>query len=103
MRAATFIAGIVLSGLVAVAPSGAVEQTIEPLNPTGVEQRIETMGGDQQVEAVRGLDDQTAEGVTAAEPPGPVAKAASTAGKVALGITGLGISIGVMVGTLLLL
>lgn len=103
MRVAIVIAGIALSGLVAVAPSRAVEQTIEPLNPTGVEQRIETMGGDQQVEAVRGFDDQTAEGVTPAAPPGPVAKVASTAGKVALGITGAGIAIGVMVGTLLLL
>lgn len=100
MRAATVIAGIALSALVAVAPSRAVEQTIEPLNPTGIEQRVDAIGG-EQVETVRGFDAQTDEGVSAAEPPSPAVKVASTAGKVVLGITGAGIAIGSLIASLL--
>ncbi len=103
MRVAIVIAGIALSGLVAVAPSRAVEQTIEPLNPTGIEERVDPIGGGEQVEAVRGLDHQTVEGVAPAEPPSPAVKVASTAGKVVLGITGAGIAIGSMIASLLFL
>jgi hypothetical protein len=101
VRVAIVIAGIALSGLVAVVPSRAVEETIEPLNPTGVEQRVDVIGGGDREENVRGVDEQTVEDVSAAEPPGPVAKTASTVGKVVLGVTGAGIAIGVMIASLL--
>lgn len=101
MRLAIGLAGIALSIGLGVLPSGAVEQTIEPLNP-GVEQRVEIIGGggDTQ-EQVRTVDAQDVETVVPHEPPSPAVKAASTAGKVVLGVVGAGVALGAMVASLL--
>jgi hypothetical protein len=84
----------------AALPSRAVEQTVEPLDP-GVEQRIQIIGGGTETEQVRMVETQAVETVEPHVPPSPAAKAASTAGKVVLGVTGAAIALGAMAASLL--
>jgi hypothetical protein len=100
VRLTVVLAALVLSAALCVAPSGAVEQTIQPLDP-GVEQRVQIIGGDGSTEQVRAVDTQRIETVEPHTPPSPAVKAASTAGKVVLGVTGAAIAVGAMAASLL--
>ena len=100
MRLAIGLATIVLAIGFGVVPGGAVEQTITPLTPP-VEQRVQQLGDNEQ--QVRSVDAQNVETVVPHEPPSPAVKAASTAGKVVLGVVGAGIAVGSMVASLMLL
>jgi hypothetical protein len=102
VRFAIVPAGIALSVVLGVLPSGAVEQTIEQLSP-GVEQRVEILGGGEQVEQVRSVDTQEVATVEPHTPPSPAAKAASTAAKGVLGVVAAGVALGAMAASLLLL
>jgi hypothetical protein len=100
VRFTIVLAAIALSTVLLAASSRAVEQTIEPLDP-GVEQRVQVIGGGNETEQVRMVETQAVETVEPHVPPSPAAKAASTAGKVVLGVTGAAIALGAMAASLL--
>ena len=83
----------------AAAPLWAVEQTITPLT-NDVGQDVRPIGGDDG-QTVRAVDPGAEQSIDTPEPPGPVAKAASTAGKVVLGVAGGALALGFMVASLL--
>lgn len=101
-RAASFLllalAFLVRIALPALASSDPVEQTVTPIAPRG-EQRVEpvTPPAEQRVEA---LDAAGAQQVTGASK-SPAASAANGVAKVVLGVVAAGVSIGVMVASLL--
>ena len=75
---------VLLAGAtLAVAPARAVEQTIEVLTPPA-EQRVEAVGGTENLQQVATVDEGEAQRVGPQVPPSPTAKAASTVGKVVL-------------------
>ena len=99
MRHRALPLALLLAGLVATAVLAA-EQRVEPLAPP-IEQRVEAVGaGDHEsdVQAVEIIGEQD---IGAQEPPSGPQKAASTAGKVVLGVAAAGISLGFMVASLL--
>jgi hypothetical protein len=102
VRLAIVLAGIAISAVLGVMPSGAVEQTIEPLTPP-VEQHVEMIGGGQYVEQVRAVDAQAVETVEPHVPPSPAAKATSKAVQGVLGVAAAGVALGAMAASLLFL
>ena len=99
MRAA-LLPLVLLLGLAAVVGAAeAPEQSVTPIVPD-VEQRVEPVEtGD--VQRVEPLDPDQMQRISA-ESNGPVRRGLVTAGKVAVGIVALGVSLGFTVATLLL-
>jgi hypothetical protein len=94
------VALLLLLGPAATVPSWATsEQTVVPIQ-TDTQQHVEVIGQDSS-EHVDAVEPGRAQTVDVAEPPSPAAKAASTAGKVVLGLVGAGVGIGAMLATLL--
>jgi hypothetical protein len=102
VRITLALAGIALGVLLGVAPVAAIEQTITPLTPPE-EQRVEVLGGGAAQEGVQAIETTELAAVEPHVPPSPAAKSASTAGKVALGVTAAAVSLAAMAASLLFL
>lgn len=102
MRASFLLTVLLAGATLVVAPARAVEQTIEVLTPPH-EQRVEAVGGTEDLQHVAAVDETEAQRVAASEPPSPSAKAASTAGKIVLGVTAAAVAVGATVASLLFL
>ena len=99
VRSALLSLVLVLGLAVAAVAAEGPEQTVTPVVP-GVEQRVEPVEtGD--VQRVEPLDPDQMQRISA-ESNGPVRRGLVTAGKVAVGIVALGVSLGFTVATLLL-
>jgi hypothetical protein len=87
--------------LPALAANQPAEQTVTPI-PADTEQRIEalTPPAEQRVEA---LDPDTMQRVGAEGTTGPVGRGFKAAAKVAVGVLAAGVSLGVMLASLLLI
>jgi hypothetical protein len=95
------LAGLVLAGLaVAVPAADPPEQAVTPLAPAS-EQRVDAVvaGGPQQ--DVEKLDAQGLQDIAGTSHTSPAKRAATTVGKVALGVVALGVSLGFTVASLL--
>jgi hypothetical protein len=94
------VALLLLLGPAATVPSWATsEQTVVPIQ-TDTQQHVEVIGQDSS-EHVDAVDPGRTQTVDAPEPPSAAAKAASTAGKVVLGVVGAAVGIGFMIASLL--
>jgi hypothetical protein len=103
VRARVLLALGVVGVLLGAGPVRGVEQRITPLNPSE-EQRIEHLGHPDDVAGVDAVPIAGADqAIAPAEPPSPAVKAASTAGKVVLGVTAAGLALGAMAASLLFL
>src|SRR6185369_659296 len=75
VRASILLTVLLAGATLVVAPARAAEQTIEPLTPPH-EQRVEAVGGTEDLQHVGAVDETEAQRVAASEPPSPSAKAA---------------------------
>jgi hypothetical protein len=102
VRASLLLTVLLAGATLVVAPARAAEQTIEVLTPPG-EQRVEALGGTEDLQNVVAVDEGEAQRVGEQVPPSPSAKAASRAGKFGLGVVAFVVSVGATVASLLLL
>jgi hypothetical protein len=100
VRHSILLVCLVAGALVGTVP--AAEQTIEQLAPAQ-EERVEAIGQADDVARVDPMDPAGQEDVAPNEAPGPIQKAATTVGKVVLGVVSAAVAVGVMVASLLLL
>jgi hypothetical protein len=102
VRARLLLALGVVGIALAAAPVRGTEQRIVPLNPPE-EQRVERIGGADDVAHVESVDGAADQDVAPAIPPSQTAKAASTAGKVVLSVAAAGLALGAMAASLMFL
>jgi hypothetical protein len=102
VRPSLLLTVLLAGATLAVTPARAAEQTIEVLTPPG-EQRVEAVGGTEDLQHVATVDETEAQRIGEQLPPSPSAKAASTAGKFTLGVLAAVISVGATVASLMLL
>lgn len=100
VRHSILLACLLVAGIAGAVAGG--EQTIEQLAPAQ-EQRVEAIGQADDLARVDPVDPAAGQDVVPNEPPGPIQKAASTAGKVVLSVASAALALGVMAASLLLL
>lgn len=100
VRASLLLTVLLAGATLVVAPARATEQTIEVLTPPH-EQRVEAVGGTQDLQGVVAVAEGQPQAVAAQEAPSPAAKAASTAGKIVVGISAAAVAVGFTVASLL--
>jgi hypothetical protein len=102
VRASLLLMLLLAGATFAVGPARAVEQTIRVLTPPA-EQRVEALGGTDDLQHVEAVDESQIQRMGAQEPPSPAAKVAASVGKFTLGVAAAAVSVGVMVASLILL
>lgn len=100
VRVAFLAVSIFAAAVLPPTSARAVEQKIEVLTPPH-EQRVETLGGTDDLQQVQALDDSRTQIVGPHEPPTPAVKAASTAGKIVLGVAAAAVAVGATLASLL--
>jgi hypothetical protein len=100
VRTSSLLTVLLAGATLAVAPARATEQTITVLTPPH-EQRVEAVGGTEDLQRVDAVAEGQLQPVAAQEAPSPAAKAASTAGKVVLGVSAAAVAVGFTVASLL--
>lgn len=100
VRASLLLTVLLAGATLVTAPARATEQKIEVLTPPH-EQRVEAVGGTEDLQRVDAVAEGQAQQVAAQEAPSPVVKAATTAGKIVTGISAAAVAVGFTIAALL--